>query len=80
MRKHQRRNTYDLERASAAAVREAQAQPKPRVKKAAPSPEYVALQECAATIRKARMSGDVVSSELHNLYSALLKQYHATLS
>ena len=79
MRKHQRRNTYDMERASAAAVRKAQAQPKPRHRKAAPSPEKIALDECVAAINKARLNG-AVPMELRTQYSELLKQYHATLA
>jgi hypothetical protein len=79
MRKHQRRNNYDQERASAAAVRKAQAQPRPRKGKAVPSPERMALDVCAAAIRKIRLSGERIPAELNEQYSTLLKQYHATL-
>lgn len=75
MRKHQRRNTYDLERASAAAVRKAQAQP-PKAKPNKPkSPEQIAMLDCAETIRILRMRGETVPAELHSRYSDMLKQY-----
>ncbi len=76
-----RRNTYDMERASAAVVRKAQQAPRPRRTKAAtvPSPEQSAVHECNEEIKAMRRRGERVPTELHQRYSALLKQYHDTL-
>lgn len=75
MRKHQRRNTYDIERASAAAVRRAQASKQPRRTR---DPEIVAhtnaLLECSRQIISRRMKGESPDPELQKRYTELLEQ------
>lgn len=43
------------------------------------TPERIAVHECSEEIRKMRMTGQVVPTEMHSRYSELLKAYHATL-
>ena len=75
MRKHQRRNTYDIERASAAAVRKAQATKQPRRTRNAKVEEHTkALLECSKRIITRRMKGEPPDPELQQRYTELLKQ------